>query len=357
MTSLNLANNHIAKEEDTISPPRQGLQKGDIVDGKRVTTIYDNGNIRVTDFSGILAVANAIKDMRAISSVNLLKNDIGVAQAEDLVSILKVHPTLKSLCGNSGDETELDMSGKMNGAADAIILVPEIINNRALTKFDISKNNLYAAGTTALAEGLKGNQVMTELNLAGNVMGKGSGRGYNGVTDMSGVAALADVIPGMGALSIANVMGNRIGKEMLSKLQEIMRSKPNLVSLCGIADDATEADVSGLSMDADDVSILVSELPDKRALAKLIFGGIKYVKDNIQVTPAPAILKVGMTEANFSNKNLGANGVIIISAWICHKDNGALTSLNLSTNRLTGPWGDDMSGNMRTELPYDVISD
>ena len=64
-------------------------------------------------------------------------------------------------------------------------------------------------------------------------------------------------------------MGNHIGKDMLSKLQEIMRSKPNLVSLCGIADDATEADLSGLGMDADDAIILAAELPDKGALAKL----------------------------------------------------------------------------------------
>jgi hypothetical protein len=72
-----------------------------------------------------------------------------------------------------------------------------------------------------------------------------------------------------GALSLANVMGNCIGKEMLSKLQDIMRSKPNLVSLCGIADDATEADLSGLNMDADDAIILASELPDKRAMTSL----------------------------------------------------------------------------------------
>jgi hypothetical protein len=48
-----------------------------------------------------------------------------------------------------------------------------------------------------------------------------------------------------------------------------MCSKPNLVSLCGIGDDATEADLSGLGMDADDAAILASELPDKGALAKL----------------------------------------------------------------------------------------
>jgi hypothetical protein len=64
-------------------------------------------------------------------------------------------------------------------------------------------------------------------------------------------------------------MGNRIGKEMLSKLQEIMRSKPKLISLCGIADDATEADLSGLNMDADDAIVLASELPDKGALTSL----------------------------------------------------------------------------------------
>jgi hypothetical protein len=71
--------------------------------------------------------------MRAISSVNLLKNEMGTDQAKALVSILKEHPTLKSLCGNKGDETELDMSGKMKGAADAIMLVPEIIDNGALS--------------------------------------------------------------------------------------------------------------------------------------------------------------------------------------------------------------------------------
>jgi hypothetical protein len=48
-----------------------------------------------------------------------------------------------------------------------------------------------------------------------------------------------------------------------------MRSKPNLISLCGIADDATEADLSGLEMDADDAIILAAELPDKGATTSL----------------------------------------------------------------------------------------
>jgi hypothetical protein len=64
-------------------------------------------------------------------------------------------------------------------------------------------------------------------------------------------------------------MGNRTSKDVLSKLQEIMHSKPNLMSLCGIADDTTEAVLSGINMSADDAIILASELCDKGALSTL----------------------------------------------------------------------------------------
>jgi hypothetical protein len=96
---------------------------------------------------------------RAISSVNLLKNDIGVEQAAALVIILKEHPTLKSLCGNKGDETELDMSGKMKGAEDAIMLVPEIVDNGALTSLNLSSTVL----TGRAANDMSGN-THTELS-------------------------------------------------------------------------------------------------------------------------------------------------------------------------------------------------
>ena len=93
--------------------------------------------------------------MRAISSVNLLKNGMGTVQAKALASILKEHPTLKSLCGNRGDETDLNMSGKMEGAADAIMLVPEIIDNGAMTSLDLSRNSLKAEGAKVVAEAIK----------------------------------------------------------------------------------------------------------------------------------------------------------------------------------------------------------
>jgi hypothetical protein len=87
-----------------------------------------------------------------------------------------------------------------------------------LTKFDISMNNLYAAGAKALAEGLKGNQFMTELNLAGNKMGEECGK-YAAKADMSGIIALADVILGMGAISTL-IFGDKQAVTMTTKMEE-----------------------------------------------------------------------------------------------------------------------------------------
>ena len=100
---------------------------------------------------------------------NLLNNEIDVEQAQNLATILREHATLKSLCGNQGNETELDMSGKEMGADGAIMLVPEIVANGALTSLNMSSNQLCgvdrwghgtydASGVTALADAIAKHQ-------------------------------------------------------------------------------------------------------------------------------------------------------------------------------------------------------
>jgi hypothetical protein len=116
-------------------------------DGRHQELLPEGEEVDKLEGTGIIALATAISDMSAISLVNLLLNNIGVDQAEGLVGILKKHPTLKSLCGNKGNETELELSGKMRGAGDASMLVPDIIDNGALTKLDISGNNIKQGET------------------------------------------------------------------------------------------------------------------------------------------------------------------------------------------------------------------
>ena len=72
-------------------------------------------------------------------SVNILDNGLGTDAAQKLTAILKDHSTLKSLCGNKANETELDMNGKKIGSEGAILLAPEIVANGAMKTVTINK--------------------------------------------------------------------------------------------------------------------------------------------------------------------------------------------------------------------------
>jgi hypothetical protein len=71
------------------------------------------------------------------------------------------------------------------------------------------------------------------------------------------------------------------------------------------------------------------------ALSELIFGGDSYRdlptgwKD---VTPEPPTLELGMNDVDFSNKNLGVGGAVIISAWMSLRDKWTLMALGISNN-------------------------
>jgi hypothetical protein len=165
--------------------------------------------------SGPAAIADAIKDMRAILSVNLLKNDIGIDQARALVSILKEHPTLKSLCGNTGVETKLDMSSKMRGAEDAIMLAAEIIGNGALMSLDISSNSIGICDD--LPEGWTYTDSYGDCyrHKDGNRSSPPAG------AKSSGIVAIANAIPDMGALIKLDISSNQIGRKEELDLQRI----------------------------------------------------------------------------------------------------------------------------------------
>jgi hypothetical protein len=99
--------------------------------------------------------------------------------------------------------TELDLSdnlgpGARDGPGFAQELAVGIRDNGALSVLSLNCNNLRAEGGRALAVGLKDNQGITSLNISSNLLGLDS----NGSSDTSGVVALADAIPGMGAMSV-----------------------------------------------------------------------------------------------------------------------------------------------------------
>jgi hypothetical protein len=113
-------------------------------------------------------------------------------------------------------------------------------DNRALSVLSLKSNSLGWDGGKALAEGLKGNQVITELNIAGNTLGwnasgfevrtslktTGNTLGWNQrgkvhvrtcqwlrLHGFTGVVDLADVMPDMRAMTSLNLASNKLGVE------------------------------------------------------------------------------------------------------------------------------------------------
>jgi hypothetical protein len=71
-------------------------------------------------------------------SVNLLKNDIGVEQALAIVKIKEAKPNLKTLCGFTLEETELDMSRQgLRKPEDAVLLASDIPDMGSLSKLTL----------------------------------------------------------------------------------------------------------------------------------------------------------------------------------------------------------------------------
>jgi Ran GTPase-activating protein (RanGAP) involved in mRNA processing and transport len=122
-------------------------------------------------------IAADVQDNRAIASVNLLSNEIGEEQARALVKIKQAKPLLRTLCGLTMEETELDMSGRGLRPSDAILLASDVQDSEALVKLDISGNRLcgvFRGGGTYDASGLaalsKSISNLKELNISDNFL-------------------------------------------------------------------------------------------------------------------------------------------------------------------------------------------
>jgi hypothetical protein len=139
--------------------------------------------------------------------------------------------------------------------------------------------------------------------------------------------------------------GEVTDSELIVLCNSIRDDPPDILILCGCCcvtnisclvqlSTISHLDISSCDLGTKGGFHLAGAIKDMGALTKLIFGGDKWHNGQKWVTPEPVTLEVGMAEADFSNKGLQVAGAIIVAAWITHKDNGALSSLNLANNGL-----------------------
>jgi Ran GTPase-activating protein (RanGAP) involved in mRNA processing and transport len=204
-------------------------------------------------------------DSGPLSSLNILRNSIGEEQARALIKI-KHEKKMITLCGLKGDETELNLRGKLNDRAadgswqiaDAMMLAEEIKDMGSLSSLDISGNELNngSRGMQELAPALAKSTTLTSLNVTNNNLG------MNG-----GIEALVNVIPDMELLSNLH-----IGQNMLSGTREwqmraiIAMDKFDI--LCAVpvkelkANSITELDLSGKFIGTEGALVLSTYLPE-----------------------------------------------------------------------------------------------
>jgi hypothetical protein len=116
------------------------------------------------------ALANAIPDMGALSSVNLLGNEIPVEQAQELVAIMQSNKKLTTLCGFSREEATLDVSNQGLGPGDVVLIANDISDMRAISSFTFSGERCFEGGwKDPLAVTMEAS--MTEADFSGKHLG------------------------------------------------------------------------------------------------------------------------------------------------------------------------------------------
>jgi Leucine-rich repeat (LRR) protein len=207
-------------------------------------------------------LADVIPTMGALKKLDLSQNEIS---EYDYVSF-STAALARGLKEHATKITELNLSKNGLFDHDACSFAPALSADGPLVKLDISDNSICAAGGKALAEELRGNKVMTELNLSDNYLGRREGNwGAEAEPDRSAAAfiAISKAIPTM-ALVKFDISSNELQSDGAKALAEGLMNNNLMRELNIAANDITDGgeDMSGAIAIADAISTM-------RALVKL----------------------------------------------------------------------------------------
>ena len=135
--------------------------------------------------------------------------------------------------------------------------------------------------------------------------------------DMPAAMLISYLIPAMGSLTVANLLGNQLDAESAKMLTEVAKQKG--ISLCGIRRDQTTADFSMQNLKPPDAILLASDLS--------------------QAVVTGSLTSIDLSNNELTNYGRDMTGIKQLAAAL--GVNGSLTSLDLSSNQLCGVtrWG------------------
>ena len=127
-----------------------------------------------------------------------------------------------------------------------------------------------------------------------------------------GADATCEIAVGLcanGALTSVNILKNGIPTEQAQALVEIMRSNDSLITLCGLSGKETELDFSGQNLEAGDVVLIANDIRDNRAMTSLDISANK-------LTRGKAIYGNGSNASLDSHWETDMSGIIAFAAAI-----------------------------------------
>jgi Ran GTPase-activating protein (RanGAP) involved in mRNA processing and transport len=300
---------------------------------------------------GALVVAEYLDGNRALVKFDISKNDIRSGGGKALADALKGNQIMTELSLAENYLTYKVRTTSVEKDMDGVSAISKAIPTMgAMTKFDISSNAIRAVGGIALAAGLKGNQVITELNISSNSLGQNS---YH-EGDTSGVIAIANAIPDMGALSKLVMRKNNIHGAEAGKAFAGMQAGNTVLKELDLSSQKTDG--FGDALDAAFAKEFAVGISDNGAMTRL------NLSNNGLLTREGGSALGNMLKANTILKELDVS-----DSWyglsrevrdgpgfaqelaVGIKTNGALLSLNISSNKLTQ--GNKRDGNDRYGRP------
>ena len=245
---------------------------------------------------GVNAVCEAIKSNKEtkLASLNFEDNGIGPVGAKSVAAMVAVTGALTSLDLSSNALCGVTYRGGTYTAEGITAIGDALRVNGALMALDLSFNHLKDQGVSAVCEAIQSNKEtklaslnfrkngigpvganavaamvavtggLTSIDLSGNQL-CGLDQHGDGTYTAEGITAIADALRVNGALTMANLLNNRLDAESAKMLAEVAKQKG--ISLCGILRDQTTADFHRINLKLPDAIQKYLKPPDAILLA------------------------------------------------------------------------------------------
>ena len=206
--------------------------------------------------------------------------------------------------------TKLILSGNAIATEGATALAEMLKENRTLQQLNVRYNSIGQGGATALAEMLKENRTLQQLDVRYNSIGQG------------GATALAEMLKENRTLQQLDVSNNSIGQGGATALAEMLKENRTLQQL----------DVSLNSIGQGGATALAEMLKENRTLQQLDVRGNSIGQGG--ATALAEMLKENRTlqQLDVSNNSIGQEGATALAEML--KENRTLQQLDVSLNSI-----------------------